>query len=108
MRTVGVSRIQGILAITCIAGLAACATESDSLGPELDAPESSVLVSATLEMGDTIAYVSLAPGTVPGGLRAVVRNLRSGSHVESMMQDGEPGSGAATLQRGGLGRGRDP
>ncbi len=88
MRTVGVSRIQGILAITCIAGLAACATESDSLGPELGSPESGVLISATLEGEDTVAYVSLAPGTVPGGLRAVVRNLRSGSHVESMMQDG--------------------
>jgi hypothetical protein len=75
--------------------LGAC---SDPPGPEPEppAPLSAALVSASITrpaasnaaivVGN--AYVSMVPGTDPGGQRADVRNLRSGASASAPMRDG--------------------
>ncbi len=72
----------------------ACRDSSPSLTEPVDSPvpvpSSGLHVSDPVARGtaDSVAYVSLLPGSVPGGTGAVVRNLANGISLAAPMQDG--------------------
>jgi Big-like domain-containing protein/WD40 repeat protein len=74
----------------------ACSDTPGGLGSGIVPPPVGLVVSDPSPVlvvsagGNSLIYVSLSPGTVPNGVRATVRNPRSGSAVE------------ATLLRGGF------
>jgi alpha-tubulin suppressor-like RCC1 family protein len=88
MHRIAVGRWSRVFAVAAVAGSAACGADTMGVDPAQDVPDSGPVVATVLEAGDTVAFVSLVRGTVPGGQHAVVRNLSAGGLTEAPMRDG--------------------